>query len=420
MLEHAAHLPDVEIAAALFTLAPDARVLGVNAAAADLLGVAPARLTGSHLRDWLVPSAAPVLVALTDCLRQGRALTRTVVQVQHANGEVVSVALEFTPSFGQPAVAGIALLVAPQEVSLRELRRYAAIVNACADAIVSFDEAGLITSWNEGASALYGFDAEEVLGRSIAMLYAPERANEAGQLLVHVRNGGLLRDFDTRRRHRDGHEIDVSLSLFRLQSAAGFAEFAHDTGAIRRRMGVLLSWALEDPLTRLANRRALLDRLGVVLRKSERTGLPGALLFIDLDDFKQVNDLAGHEAGDAVLLEVAKRLRQQIREADTLARIGGDEFVVLLDQLEPDLCAAQSHAEAVAGKLIEALRRIEAGSSVCSASVGVTLFIGHALTGEKLLARADSAMYQAKTAGKNRVCSMPPPLAERELPALAS
>ena len=411
---------DRETADALLTLSADARVLSVNAAAAALLGAALPRLPGSRLCDWLMPSAAPALQALQDCLSRGRALKALPVEVRQADGTARALVMGFTPTFGGPAEAGAVQLRPAHAADRGELQRYASIVKSCADAIVSFDDAGLITSWNEGASVLYGFTSSEMLGRSLATLYAPERVNEAGQLLAHVRNGGLLRDFDTRRRHRDGHEIDVSLSLFRLQPEGGFSEFAHDTGAIRRRMGVLLSWALEDPLTRLANRRALLDRLGVVLRKSERNGLPGALLFIDLDDFKQINDLQGHDAGDAVLLEVARRLRLQIREADTLARIGGDEFVVLLDELEADPVAAQSHAEAVAAKLVDALRRITIGNSVCSASVGLTLFVGHALTREQLLARADTAMYQAKTAGKNRSYTLPPAPFSCPRPALAS
>jgi diguanylate cyclase (GGDEF)-like protein len=172
---------------------------------------------------------------------------------------------------------------------------------------------------------------------------------------------------------------------------------------MKRRMGVLLSWALEDPLTHLANRRALLDRLGVAMRKSERTTCPGALLFIDLDDFKRVNDVNGHAVGDAVLIEVAKRTRALIRDADTVARIGGDEFVVLIDQLEADPAVALAHAKAVAAKLLRRLRQIHVSSAVCSASVGVTLFAGETVTREQLLSRADHAMYKAKSAGKNRV-----------------
>lgn len=404
----------------IFTLGPDACVLSLNAAAERLLGTGAAELLGRSLLERFASAASRSRLQLSDCLREGQPLADVPATWVDAAGQALPVLLNLAPMLGPAGPSGLAVLSACRVHGAAGLSHFKSIVRSSAEAILSCDEDGAIASWNEGAEALYGYSEREMLGQPLGALYAPERRGEAAQLLAHVRNGGQLRDFVTCRQHRDGHEVEVSLSLFRLQSSAGFSEFTHDTGAIRRRMGVLLSWALEDPLTRLANRRALLDRLGVAMRKSERTGLPGALLFIDLDDFKQVNDCQGHEAGDEVLLEVARRLRVLVRDADTVARIGGDEFVVLLDALESDFNAAQSHAEAVAAKLLDALGRIEAGAAVCSASVGVTLFAGQTLSREQLMARADTAMYQAKTSGKNRAHVLAPFISPRALPALAS
>ena len=282
-----------------------------------------------------------------------------------------------------------------------------AIVRSSADAIVTHDLRGVITSWNHSAERLYGYRAEEVLGRPILLLWPSERHAAQVALMDRIRRGLRVCDLEIPRLRKDGSLVHISASLAPLESedgVQGICDAARDLGAFRRRTRTLMGWALADPLTGLPNRRALLDRLGVAMRKGERTGNPGALLFIDLDDFKQVNDRNGHAAGDAVLVEVAKRIRGLVRVADTAARIGGDEFVVLLEELDRDPAVAMAQAEALAGKLLGALETMPAQGPVrCSASVGVTLFSGLSLSYEQLLSRADGAMYAAKHAGKNRV-----------------
>ncbi len=172
--------------------------------------------------------------------------------------------------------------------------------------------------------------------------------------------------------------------------------------------------AFYDPLTRLPNRRLLLDRVARELAEARRRGRHGALLFIDLDHFKQVNDAYGHSAGDALLLKAASRLRGQLREVDTLARLGGDEFVVLLPGLAADVTAAAAAARHVADKLRSALSRpfdLGALGGLChpGASIGVALFPdGAGESGETLMRQADTAMYQAKAGGRNAVCFFEP------------
>ena len=282
-----------------------------------------------------------------------------------------------------------------------------AIVRSSADAIVTHDLHGAITSWNRSAERLYGYRAEEILGRPILLLWPSDRHAQQADLMDRIRRGLRVRDLETPRLRKDGSLVHISASLAPLQGddgVEGICDAARDLGPFRRRTRTLLGWALADPLTGLPNRRALLDRLGVAMRKGERTGNPGALLFIDLDDFKQVNDRNGHAAGDAVLMEVANRIRRLVRDADTAARLGGDEFVVLLEELDRDPTVALAQAEALARKLLGALEAMPAqGPLRCSASIGVTLFSGLGLSHEQLLSRADGAMYAAKHAGKNRV-----------------
>ena len=164
--------------------------------------------------------------------------------------------------------------------------------------------------------------------------------------------------------------------------------------------------AYYDHLTGLANRRLLTDRLHQALAHSKRDGCLGALIFIDLDDFKNINDLLGHHAGDELLTEAATRLRAVVRETDTVARFGGDEFVVLAEQLPSDQATAAATAERLAEKLLERIGApyaIGSLSHICTASIGIAMFRDHQQTVDELMQSADLSMYEAKRQGKNRI-----------------
>lgn len=178
--------------------------------------------------------------------------------------------------------------------------------------------------------------------------------------------------------------------------------------------------AFFDALTGLPNRRLLNDRLAQAMSASKRTGRYCALMFIDLDNFKPLNDTHGHDAGDLLLMEVATRMRSCVREADTVARFGGDEFVVMICEIDQSgLAQVHTQAHAVAEKIRQSLllpyritlRREKAESlSVihhCSASIGVALFVNHELDAGEILKRADAAMYRAKEQGRNTICFWP-------------
>jgi diguanylate cyclase (GGDEF)-like protein/PAS domain S-box-containing protein len=172
--------------------------------------------------------------------------------------------------------------------------------------------------------------------------------------------------------------------------------------------------AFYDPLTALPNRRLLIDRLAQALAESSRSQRHGALMFLDLDHFKTLNDTQGHDVGDQLLIEVALRLRTCIREGDTVARLGGDEFVVMLENLSELETQAAAQAEAVAEKVRSAINlpytlkpgegRVDAGDASsyhCTSSIGISLFIDHEKLLDDLLKRADLAMYEAKAAGRD-------------------
>ena len=165
--------------------------------------------------------------------------------------------------------------------------------------------------------------------------------------------------------------------------------------------------AFYDPLTQLPNRRLLLDRLQQALVTSVRSGLYDALLLIDLDNFKTLNDTLGHDKGDLLLQQVASRLVASVRECDTVARFGGDEFVVVLTGLDGDLQEADVQAQKVGYKIIETLNEVycfDGHEHYCSASIGIALFVGHSSSVDEILKQADIALYQAKALGRNTLC----------------
>ena len=173
--------------------------------------------------------------------------------------------------------------------------------------------------------------------------------------------------------------------------------------------------AFYDALTQLPNRRLLTDRLEQAMAASKRSGRHGAVMLLDLDNFKELNDVHGHHMGDALLKEVGRRITSCLRETDTVARFGGDEFVLVLGQLDKDTIESNMQSNVVAEKIRASLAKPyelkqqmvgKAESTVtyhCSASIGVVLFIDHAFSIEDVLKQADIAMYQAKRAGRNSI-----------------
>jgi diguanylate cyclase (GGDEF)-like protein len=184
---------------------------------------------------------------------------------------------------------------------------------------------------------------------------------------------------------------------------------------LRRNADEIRQLAFYDSLTNLANRHLLHDRIQHAVAASKRTGTYCALMFLDLDNFKPLNDVHGHEAGDLLLLEVANRLKACVREIDTVSRFGGDEFVVLVSDLDVDKDRSMAEAGAIAEKIRMALavpyllmiaHRAKAEIAVehhCTASIGVVIFINHEASHTDLLKWSDAAMYKAKEDGRNLV-----------------
>ncbi len=200
--------------------------------------------------------------------------------------------------------------------------------------------------------------------------------------------------------------LSMSCAPFRDEHGriAGGIAIVQDISERKAAEETIRNFAFYDHLTNLPNRRLFMDRLQQAMAASARSGRHGALLFIDLDNFKTLNDTLGHDMGDLLLQQVAQRLASCVRESDSVARLGGDEFVVLLEDLSGEQAAAARFAEEVGGKLIASLGQAYhlGRHEYCSTpSIGAALFSGHLLGKEELLKRADLAMYQAKKDGRN-------------------
>ena len=222
-------------------------------------------------------------------------------------------------------------------------------------------------------------------------------------------------DFEMQRVRFDGSLMWVSISgtpIFDTEGRfTGYQGIGRDTSARRLTEEKIERLAFYDVLTELPNRRLLMDRLHQAIATSGRDGSPGALLFIDLDNFKDLNDTLGHDMGDQLLKQVAARLVDCVREVDTVARLGGDEFVVMLEKLGASANEAAAYAEAVGRKVLRTLNApywLGGHEHHSTPSIGITLFRDHLLGMDELLKQADLAMYQAKAAGRNTLLFFDP------------
>ena len=274
------------------------------------------------------------------------------------------------------------------------------------DAAVIVGSDGEMLLVNGQTEALFGYDREELVGRPIEMLL-PERLRHA-----HVgHRRGYLSDPRTRPmgaglelagRRKDGSEFPVDISLSAIETDEGRVAMAFIRDVTQRKVAEekLAYQAMHDSLTDLPNRSLLKDRLDQALARSRRTGRTIAVLFLDLDHFKVINDGRGHAVGDQLLVAVAHRLRSVVRPGDTVARFGGDEFVVVFDNLGNPWEASQL-SERLMG-VVEAPMEIDGTELFVTASVGVAV-AGPGASAGSLLRDADTAMYRAKETGRGRV-----------------
>ena len=286
--------------------------------------------------------------------------------------------------------------------------RFRSVVESARDAIVLTDADGLIVSWNNGASQMFGYSADAIVGRPIAALFS------AGYSDIHTTNpqvnslieAGLLHPGSSAvetigiKADKTEFPLEISVSSWKTADGVFFSGIIRDISERRSLEDQLTHQALHDPLTKLANRVLFRDRVQHALERAERKGTQVAVLFLDLDNFKTINDTLGHASGDALLVAVADRLQVSLRTSDTASRLGGDEFAVLIEDTSDT-----EGGVLVAERIREVLRTpfiLDGKQVFVGASLGIAISSKVTETPEELLRNADVAMYMAKSAGKNQ------------------
>ena len=318
------------------------------------------------------------------------------------------------------AVLLLALLLAAwlrRQVRLK-VEHLSAVLDAIPDLLFEFDADGRYLDYHSPRTDQLPVPPSQFIGRTVAEVLPREAATQAMAALREAQETGYSRGRSFSLELPGGqHWFELSV---KRKTPAGhlsprFVVLSRDITERKQAEDEIHQLAFHDPLTGLPNRRLMLDRLGHALTNCDRLERHGALLMIDLDNFKLLNDTLGHDVGDQLLRDVSLRLKSCLREGDTAARLGGDEFVVILEGLDTHAGTAAAQAEVVASKIKVALEApyilsipsagdaAVARSHPSTASIGVCLFRDNGDTPDTLMKHADTAMYQAKADGRNRV-----------------
>ena len=331
--------------------------------------------------------------------------------VAHADNSVRAIIFHkarLTDGAGNPTgIVGVMTDITAQRQA-EQRQRIAAIAFESQEGMVVSDAADVILRVNSAFTEITGYAAEEAVGRKTNLLKSGRHDAAFYARMWEALNLHGVWQGEIWNRRKDGRLYLEWLTITAVKGATG--EITHYVSTLtditlrKEAEDEINHLAFYDPLTHLPNRRLLLDRLHQTMAALSRSRCQGALLFIDLDNFKTLNDTLGHAVGDLLLQQVAQRLGSCIREGDTVARLGGDEFVVLLQDLSENPQEAARQTEGVGEKILAACNQpyLLAGRSCHSTpSIGATLFNNHQDSVDELLKRADLAMYQAKTSGRN-------------------
>lgn len=307
-----------------------------------------------------------------------------------------------------------------REIILAQHNKLEAFFDTSIDAVVQMDFDGYITGWNHQAEKIFGWRAEEILEQTITQTIIPERyrdAHEKGmkRFLESGKTTVINSLIEIHALHRDGHEFPIELSVSVIDSAdlQEFNAYIRDISERKHAETVIWNQTNFDPLTSLPNRNLFLQKLEHEMRSCDRSNLSLALLYIDLDRFKDVNDSLSSGMGDLLLLEISSRLKQTIREIDTVSRLSGDEFTIILGQINDQL-SVQPICQQILDALAEPYQ-LENEKVFLTASIGVTFYPGDGKKIEVLQRNGDQAMYVAKSEGRNRYHFFTPELQQRAL-----
>ena len=383
----------------VWTIDQEHRTTFVNRALAEMFGYEPQELLGKSVFDLVEPAAVEVSQRSLALRREGVS-ERLERPFRAKDGHTVW-ALMSTSTLhdsGGEDVGTLAMVTDITERKAAEVERahLAAIVDSSADSIISMTTDGTIQSWNEASSRLYGYSTTEALGQRASSLLARD-PSERVQLLARAVAGEDQQQVESQDVSKDGRVIDVSLTDSAIRGSEGaiigVSRIARDIGARKRMERELRYQAEHDWLTGLHNRRHLIPELNRCIAYARRYQRSGAVLALDIDNFKLVNDTKGHDAGDRELKSVAEVLTRRARDTDIVASLGGDEFAIVLPEVTEE--EALKFASDIRSLLCE-----RAIGAPIYASIGISLFTPEQeITAGDALIAADIAQYEAKEHG---------------------
>ena len=397
---------------ALTTL-PDGVALEINSSFSQTFGWQPEEVVGRKMTDINLWADLQQRNALQSKLERDQGLDNEVADYLDKQGRVITCVVSSRTIMldAQRCILTTFRDISERQKAQAELQasqeKFALAFHSSPDAItITERDTGRYIEVNEGFTRLTGYKAEEVIGRSSKELNVWADPAERVQMVEKIKRDGHVYHMGMRGRNRDGtiKQVEVSVESITLNNTPCLLLTARDVSELKEAQAQVQHLAYHDSLTNLPNRALLLDRLTQQIALLKRHELRGALLFIDLDHFKHINDSLGHPVGDAVLKRVTARLESSVRQEDTVARLGGDEFVVLISGLEGKRSKVLQQVRDLAEKLRHLLAEpmlLDGHQLQVTPSIGIALIPDHGDNPSDLLKRADIALYRAKDSGRN-------------------
>ncbi len=381
------------------------KILSWNRGAEWLFGYTPAETIGRNIRMLVPPELQHELRIGSEANADFAARSHESVRLAR-DGRLIDVSISASPirdaDGSTHAVAVIFRDITERKRSERTRAQLAAIVESSDDAIIGRAPDDSIISWNAAAERMFGWSAKEAIGASFRALLAPD-PHQSDSRFEKVLRGEDHPWFEEIRARKDGSHVHVQTTLSAVEDAQKKVLFVscimRDVSERVKAARHIEQLATRDTLTGLPNRSALMEQMETAIVRAESAGTRIAVMFVDLDEFKEVNDTLGHAAGDALLCDCARRLVECVRDADIVARLGGDEFVVLLTQLTDTAIVAP-----IAERMLQLLGtpyHVLGHHARASASIGICFYPADGRDVTALMKNADIAMYQAKTLGRN-------------------